>query len=472
MREIHLLEDEELDQIHATVVRILGETGIAVRHEGALQRVQEYGARVDRDQQRVWFSEDVISKALSKAPQTFTLAGADPSHDVHLGSNGWPYARPAVGGDYVVDPGATRHRRATLQDVEQWITLVRRLPSVHINGSPYPSDVPAEIRDLLVVERAFELSPKPVIISHYSVASLRWAMQLMTTLPERDAGCRLLPLISCNSPLTYTRQQVEVLLTAAENGVPIAINTAPLAGATAPYTLAGFVAQAAAELLTGVILAQSARPGAPMIWSPLPFVFDMRATAASGGYAEVSLMLAALVQLGQFYQLPTQSISLVTDAVIPDAQAGLEKVQASYLALLAHPDLVGGMGCLSGYEAASMEQLVLDSDILGGLFHAMEGLCIDDETLAWDVIDQVGPGGNYLGERHTLRHLRREYYFSQTANRLAPEAWAEAGAHDVRARASEQVRKLLAEPAGPVVPEDVIRELRRVLDYAQEDLTS
>jgi trimethylamine--corrinoid protein Co-methyltransferase len=181
-------------------------------------------------------------------------------------------------------------------------------------------------------------------------------------------------------------------------------------------------------------------------------------------------MLAALVQLGKSYGLPTQAISLVTDSVIPDAQAGVEKVQASYLALMAHPDLVGGMGCLSDYEGASMEQLVLDSDILSGLFHALEGLRVDEDSLAWGVIDQVGPGGNYLGERHTLRHLRREYYFSNTANRLAPEAWAAAGAQDVRARASEQVRKLLAEPAEPIVSQEVIRELRRVMECAREDL--
>jgi trimethylamine--corrinoid protein Co-methyltransferase len=102
----------------------------------------------------------------------------------------------------------------------------------------------------------------------------------------------------------------------------------------------------------------------------------------------------------------------------------------------------------------------------------MGGVRVDTDALAWDVIDQVGPGGNYLSERHTLRYLRREYYFSQTANRLAPETWAEAGALDVRARASARVQKLLAEPVEPVLPEEVIRELRRVLDRAQEDLAS
>jgi trimethylamine--corrinoid protein Co-methyltransferase len=113
----------------------------------------------------------------------------------------------------------------------------------------------------------------------------------------------------------------------------------------------------------------------------------------------------------------------------------------------------------------------LDSDILSGLFHAINGFQINDETLAWEVIEAVGPGGSYLAEEHTLRHLRREYYFSKTANRLAPEAWAKNGARDIRARASEQVRKLLSEPMEPLVPDDVVRELRRLLDYAQKDLT-
>lgn len=172
MREIHLLEDGELAQIRSTVLRILGQTGIVIRHQGALQRLRQHGAWVDDDQQRVRFPEKLADQALSTVPPTFTLGGADPDYDVHLGRNGWLYARSAVGGDYVVDLGASRHRRATLKDVEQWITLVRRLPTVHL-GSPYPSDVPAQVRDLLVVERSLELSPKPVIISFCSAAALR-----------------------------------------------------------------------------------------------------------------------------------------------------------------------------------------------------------------------------------------------------------------------------------------------------------
>jgi trimethylamine--corrinoid protein Co-methyltransferase len=470
VREIFILADEELARIHRTSLRVLGETGIVVAHEEALRLLQEHGARVDRDQQRAWIPEVLVTQALSTVAGAFTLAGSDPAHDVTLALNGPLHGRPLVGADFVVDPGATCHRPATLQDVEEWIRLADRLPNMHVNCGPYPTDVPGEIRDLLHVERVFEMSHKPVLVSHYSGAALRWSLELMRMLPDRGSP-RLMVYVSCNSPLYFTPAQVEILLTAAEHKVPIVINSAALAGATAPYTLAGIAAQMNAEMLTGVVLAQLAQPGAPMLWSPLPLIFDMRTTASASGYAKNGLLTAAFVQLGKFYCLPTQCIGLVTDAVIPDAQAGLEKIMGSYASMLARPSIVGGAGGLSAFIAASKEQLVLDDDILGGMFRVVEGIGLDEDALARDAINRVGPRGQFLDDQHTLDYLRREYYFSQTANRLGAEAWASAGSPDVRARATKRARELLAAPLELAVSEDIAREMRRILQRAQADLT-
>lgn len=471
MREILLLEDEELAQIHRTSLRILGETGLIVAHRGALGLLHEHGARVDRDQQRAWLPEELVTQALSTVPSSFTLTGSAPEHDVLLADNGRIHGRPSVGPDFVVDPGALSHQPALVKDTEDWIKLVNRLPNVHIVCCPYPRDVPLASRDVLVVERTLELSPKPVAISHYSANALRWSLELIAMLPERDAGCRLLVFVSCNSPLTFTQGQVDILLAAAEHHVPVAINSAPLAGATAPYTMAGVIAQTNAEVLAGLVLAQLAQPGAPMVWSPLPLILDMRSTAVSVGYAEVGLLLAASVQLGKFYRLPSQCLGLATDAVIPDAQASMEKILVTYASLLAHPSLVGGVGSLSASNVASTEQLILDNDALGGLFHALKGIRVDSDSLAWEVIDRVGPGGHFLAEQHTLDHLRYEYQLSHMANRLAPDAWASAGGLDLRARAAQRVRELLAAPVEPAVPEGLAQEMRRVLRHAQAEIS-
>jgi len=471
MRETFLLTDNELAHIHRTSLRILDETGVVVAHEDALQLLQEHGAWIDWDRQRAWLPEDLVMRALGSVPAAFTLAGSDPEHDVLLGNDGRMHTRPVVGADFIVEPGALHHRRASLEDVENWIKLVSQLPNVHVNGCPYPSDVPTGGRDVVVVERVFELSRKPVLISHYSAAALRWSLALAAALPEReDAGSRLVIYVSCKSPLTFTRTEVDLLLTAGQHRVPVGLNTAAMAGATAPYTMAGLAAQMNAELLAGLTVAQVAHPGAPLLWSPLPLVFDMRSTAAASGYAEIGLLMAVFVQLAKFYRLPAHCLGMLTDAVIPDAQASLEKVLVSYPALLARPHLVGGVGGLSTYNVSSMEQLVVDSDLLGGMFHTLEGFRLDDNSLAWEIVNRVGPGGHFLEERHTLKHLRSEYYLSQTANRLSADSWLSAGGLDLRARAAERVRKLLAEPLEPTVPEDVVREMRRIVQRAQEDL--
>ena len=468
-----MLENKELQRIHRTSLRILGETGFSIRHRQAVQILQQHGARVDSEQQRVWLSEELICRALATVPGEFTLTGSEPGYDVPLGGGHPMRGRAVVGADFFLEPGATSHSPTTLRDAENWIRTVEQLPNIHLNGSPYPSDVPAVIRDLLVVERVFELSRKPMLLSHYSAGALRWSLELVSALPERQDGksqSRLLLFVSCNSPLTYTRSQVDILILAGQQGVPVAVNTAPLAGATAPYTLAGMAAQMNAELLAGVVVSQLAAPGAPVIWSPLPLVFDMQAGGAASGYAEIGLLLAVLAQLGKLHGLPVHCLGLLTDAVIPDAQAGQEKIQAAYPALPARPHLMGGAGGLAAYNVGSLEQLVLDDEILGSLFHILNGMELDDDTLAWDVVNRVGPGGHFLEEVHTRRYLRRQYYSRQTANRLAPEAWASAGALDTRARATEQVQKLLAEPEIPVVSEDVLREMRCLLRRAQEDL--
>ncbi len=477
MRELLLIEEKELAQIHRTSLRILCETGLVIDYERALRILQEHGARVDWNQKRARFTEDMIGQAVSTIPDTFTLAGSDQTRDVTLALHGRMHGRCVVGADFVVDPrdlpgvdpGAPRHRPATLRDVEEWVRLADRLPNIHIVSGPYPNDVPETIRDLSLVERALEFSRKPVFVSHYSDAALRWSLKLMSALPDRGRS-RLIVYVSCNSPLYFTQPQVEILLTAAEHKVPVAINSAALAGANAPYTLAGLAAQLNAELLAGVTLAQLAHPGAPMLWSPLLLVFDMRTTGAASGYAENALLFAALAQLGKSYRMPTHCLGLVTDAVIPDAQAGLEKGWVPALAMLARPSLLGGAGGLASYMVASVEQLILDNDILGGLFRVQDGLQVDDDTLAYEVVNRVGPRGQFLDDPHTLRYLRREYYLSQTANRLGPEAWAAAGSLDARARAAERIRSLMASPAEPAAPDDTVREMRRILQAAQADL--
>lgn len=473
MREIVVLENKTLSLVHHTALRVLEKTGIGVRHKEVLQLLEEHGALVDREQQRAWLPETLIDRVLSTVPSSFTLLGSDAAHDVPLGGNRPCHGRPVVGADAMVKPGGSHHHPTTLADVEDWVRLVEQLPYIHLNGSPYPSDVAAHVRDLVVIEKVLKLSRKPMLLSHYSAAALRWSLELMNLLPRREDGRaqrRLLLFVSCNSPLVFTRPQLDILLAAGRHQIPVALNTAPLAGATGPYTVAGMAAQMTAELLAGVVIAQLATPGALLIWSPLPLVFDMRTSGAASGYAEMGLLLAAFVQLARFYGLPAHSLGLLTDAVLPDNQAGQEKIQAVYASLLARPHLVGGAGGLASYNVGSMEQLILDNDTLGGLFHTLNGSEVNEETLAAEVIDQVGPGGDYLGERHTLHHLRREYYFARTANRLAPEVWAQAGGQDARARASEQVRRLLGEPVEPVVPDEVSRELGRVIECAQEAL--
>jgi trimethylamine--corrinoid protein Co-methyltransferase len=464
---VKILTDEEIAAVHQGSLTTLQEVGILIHHEKALSLLADSGATVDPVSHRVKIPAGLVERALRTVPSEFLVTGQDPSKDVVLGYDCPPRARPVISLDWIVDYGRKERRQVTSADLEAWARVADGLPNQSLVTGLYPWDVPLETRDLRAAEAMLRLSAKPILMAPYSGWSVRWIAQMLSTIGDRR-GPRVIAFCSCNSPLIFSESQMGVLLEAVEQDLPVLLNSSPVTGATAPITLAGTLVLMNAEILAAITVAQLARPGAKILYAGFPFVLDMMTSIASNGYTECGLLAAAIVEVGRSYHLPTASNGLTTDSHVCDEQAAVEKLLTGFAAVLSGASLNGGAGSLAAVGTASLEQLVIDDDIYERAFRFQEGINVNHDTLALEVISAVGPQHHFLEQPHTLKYLRREFRHSRLASRLSPGAWFEHGGKDAVDVAADRVKTILKSSPESPLPPQVPAELSRIVAQAEK----
>jgi trimethylamine--corrinoid protein Co-methyltransferase len=272
-------------------------------------------------------------------------------------------------------------------------------------------------------------------------------------------------LINSLTPLGYSDEMIKALMEYARWRQPVVIAALAMAGSTSPVTLAGTLAVQNAELLAGVTLAQLISPGTPVVYGSTSTNIDMRSGALALGGPELSQMIAAHVQLARHYGLPSRSGGALTDSSYPDAQAGFESMLSLLTTVSYGVDFVlHAAGILSSYLAFSYEKFVLDDEMCGMVRRFWRGFEVSPETIAYDVIADVGPGGNYLMETHTLKRCRTEFWQPTVCDRSGLEAWMAAGRPDAVARARQRWQKLVAEHEDPPLDETVAQQLQKYVE--------
>jgi len=444
------LSEHELAQIHEAALDVLTRVGVQVESEPFLTILSDAGCKVEKDG-RVMISPQVVADALEKVPNRVVLHGRGeiPSLDlggrrVHLGTGG------AAVNILDLDSGEPRH--PTLVDLGNIAWLVENLENIHFLLRPVVArDVPPEILDINKFYTCLANTTKHVMGSASSPQSAREVINLATMIAGGKEELRDKPIISfvtswMISPLKLDLKSAEVLLTVIKGGIPVALSSAPITGSTAPATLAGLLVQVHAEELSGIVLAQTVCPGAPVLYGPVPAVADMRTMNYLGGAIESALLNAACVQLAALIDVPIYSDAGLTDSKLPDIQAGYEKAASIILVAMAGGNYIHhSAGMLESMLTVAYEQFVIDNDINGMALRALQGIEVNNDTLAAGVIEGVGPGGNFLTQRHTLTHLRgKEYYIPTTSDRRSRDSWMNDGGLDARDRARHIAREILA----------------------------
>jgi trimethylamine--corrinoid protein Co-methyltransferase len=264
------------------------------------------------------------------------------------------------------------------------------------------------------------------------------------------------------SPLKLCTQSTLIMREAAKNKIPVALSCAPMAGSTSPLTMAGTLAQLHAEQMAGIALCQLTNPGAPVLYGGIPGMANLRTMGYVGGAVECGMMNAAVHQLSHYIGVPNYNSSGLTDSKIPDTQAGWEKGITTLLAAMGGSNYVHhAAGMLESMIAVAYEQFVIDDEIIGMCCKVLRGIEVDEEHLALEVIDSVGPGSNFMMTDHTLKHMHTEYFGGNgVSDRKSRTKWEKGGAPDARSRAREIAAKILGAEEKSYISEAQDRAIR------------
>ncbi len=458
------LRPDQVEQIHQAALQVLQGTGVAVENERALALYRQGGARVTGE--RVYISPAMVAEGLEKAPSRVLLAGRQPEQDVLLEGKR-VYAGTGGSPTTVLDPGADEVRPATLQDLVDLARLADALPHCDFIVVPlHPTDVPEPDVPINRFYTCLSHSCKHVMGGVGSVEGARQVIELGQALAGGLDPLRERPFISAVtswmvSPLHLDTGVTDILLEWCQHGLPVALSSAPMAGSTSPVTLAGSLVQLHAEQLSGVVLTQLARPGTPVLAGYIPGLADMRSGGYLGGGVEFGMMQAGAAQLAHRCQVPVYCSGGMTDSKLPDAQAGYEKMATFLLAAMGGGNYVHhALGMITNMNTASLEQAVIDDEIVGMGLRVLRGVGVSQDTLALAAIERVGPGGHYLMDPHTLKFMRSEFFYPALADRGGREVWQAEGKRDSRARAAARVEELLKTHEPPGLPSQVETAMR------------
>lgn len=468
------LSEDDIRRIHEASLTVLERTGIEVMPSECRDIFRAAGARVDENAHRVYIPRAMVEDALAKAPKEVVLCGRDPKHDLYLGGTR-VYMGTGGAAVQVLDPETGRVRESTLRDVAAIARLVDALDNIHFYLRPCVArDIPIELLDINTYYACLANTTKHVTGNCFTVSSVRDVVEMASLIVGSREALRERPIISVTncwtvSPLRYAPETVAVLTEVVRQDIPVFLSSAPQAGATAPAALAGTLVQINAEELSGVVYTQLVRPGARIILGYVPSVSDLRTGNFVGGAAEFALMHAAAAQLGQFYGLPVYNSSGLTDAKIPDIQAGYEKGITGLAAALAGANYIHhAAGFLESMLTVAYEQYVIDDDINGAVMRMVRGIEVNDETLSVDVIDEVcrgrgdePPAGHFLGTTQSLKLMHSEYYYPHSADRRRRRDWEDDGSLDMWEVARRQALHILATHRPTPLPPEVDAAIRR-----------
>ena len=458
----------DLELVHNTSMKLLANVGVEFLDDEAISVFGKRGFKTDGH--KVYFGEDQVMSALETAPAQFTIHARNPDKDVIIGG-GEPVFAPGYGAPFIIDPEASSQgpargvgkRRATMQDYENLVRLADALPNQDLSGHLLvePGDVPAHTAHLHMLHTCMVYSDKPFIGSAGGTVGARHTMEMAAILfgeqPERPVT---IGVINPLSPLGYSHEMIEALIAYARVRQPVVIATLVMAGATGPVTLAGVLAQQNAEILAGITLAQLISLGTPVVYGSTSTNLDMKAGDLSIGSPELALVVTATAQMARHYGLPCRSGGALTDSHSPDAQAGFESMLSLLTTVNSGVDFVlHSAGILSSFLAFSYEKFVLDDEMCGMVRRFRQRIAVTPETLAYDVMAKVGPGGNFLMETHTVKRCRSEFWQPAVCDRSGLEAWMTGGRQDSVARARQRWQQLLAEHQDPPLEATTARQL-------------
>ena len=460
-----MLSDDEVYQIHLAATRLLREVGVCVHLPAAQKLLTDAGCLVgEKDRFRI--PTKLVEECAAMAPETFTLYGRDPSYKAVMEGTR-VNIQPMIGRLNIFDLETGLRRRTNLQDVGNLVKIADSLPYYntlhsgsimpHIEGVP---DAVAHVNGYITcVRNSSKVNKGCCRGSKVAKDILKMAEIVAGGSKEMAQKPNVFTTVNLISPLEYDDVMLEGLIEYAKRGMPVDVASEPQMGATSPVTLAGTLAQQTAEMLGALVMAQLVNPGTPVIMGTVGASMDMsNGTIALGGI-EAGMLNAAHAQICRFYKVPSRGTGSNTETKLLDYQAGVEKALTMALPLWSGVNMIFYPGTMDHAKTISMESLLLDHELISMCFHAMRGIAVNDNTLAVDIIEKVGPGRHFLTEKHTMLNLGSEHFVPKYFDRGDYEGWLSKGSKTITDVAREEVKRILSTHQVKPLPEACEKEL-------------
>ncbi len=461
---LKILSDEQIERIHSGVLRVLWTTGVHMEHRGALDILARAGCAVDYDHWRVRYPSALVEEALRQCPSMFSIKTRDPSKGLQVGGNAL-YMLPFPG-HHTVDLDTWEPRHPTRKEFYDGVKVLDALPTVHGLWSYTPyfgfEGVPPSMCLLESMAGKIRNSGK-FLTEGYSKGSEQYTIRMAQAVgAEVCVPCLLSP------PLTYYEDAINAALRGAEAGLPVRISEGAVYGGTAPASIAGALVSACANLIAPIVLLQLHRPGTRIFLNDFTFPQNMTTGAPGFGNIAIALHSAAFNQIWRRYGVPVCNGAAVPGSKRIDFQSGYERAMNAVLFAISGANFI----LLHGGVAAELThhplQAILDDDISGMIGRFLEGIEVSDDSLALDLIEQVGPvPGHFLSQPHTRAWWRKDQYVPKVADRLTYPEWLKSGKKDCLSYARERMDDILAHHKPPPLSDSQEDDIERILEEAR-----
>ncbi len=460
------LSDDQVEHLHHASLEILERTGVRLFEPEALELLQTKGVKAE-DGNRVRLPAGLIEWALSVAPKRAVLCDRNGRRVMPLERNNVFYG-PGSDCPNVIDVRTGERRQGTLQDIVEASLVCDALPNIDFLMSfCVASDLPQETADRHQMRAMLMNSTKPILFVTTEFEGCVDAIRMAEVVAGGEEELRRNPICACYINVTHAmrhnQEALRKLLYLAGKGLPTTYTPVVLRGATGPVTAAGAIALANAGELAGLVIAQLKREGAPVILTGgVNDMLDMRTTVDA--YADPTNRVM-LVELAHRYDLPIFGLTGCSDSKLPDEQAAAEAAFSIILETLAGAQMAHDVGYLEGGMTNSIEQIVICNELIAYTKQFMRKLEINADTLALDLIDQIGPDGDYLSSDHTREHYRQDWY-PKLFDRRNYEDWKNAGSKTLRQRAQEKALKLLSSHKPEPLPGEIQTKIDAIVEQS------
>jgi trimethylamine--corrinoid protein Co-methyltransferase len=448
--KVALLNEDHKKKIFEEAKHILETMGVLFENSDAEVLLKEQG--IPNKNQRYFIPSDLVDKCLTYPPHKITMYDREGKSHVSLKDDNIHFD-PGSAAIFILDERSGEIREPVHKDFIRFTKVVDQLSNIEAQSTSLVySDVPKDAQDWHRLYTALKYCHKPIVTGTFRKESFSIMNELLLTCRNSDKDLAEKPLAifdACPSPpLSWSDLTTQSVIDAAEKMIPSEFISMPLSGASAPITLIGSITQHCAESLAGVVISQLAKKGAPIIWGGSPAIMDMKHGTTPMGAIETMMIDIGDAEMGKFFKLPTHAYMSLSDAKIPDAQAGLEAGMGALLAGLTGINMISGPGMLDFESCQSIEKLIIDNEIAGMVKRFVKGIHDYGSPFAEDILKDYDDTQELLSHPSTLQLFRKELYLpSPVIARMTRDEWKKAGSLSSRQMAKTQIEVLSAQPA-------------------------